>query len=377
MSTGPMSSFFLFPQLPREIRDIIWRFCLPGPQIVEFDRPICNDEPCYGLCEIHHRYHLRLPVLAAVCQESRRLVLRAYYNPETDAEIPRPDYPAAYRHVRFRPGIDILHFNWDEGDEGGYDFENGENNAIPYFCAVTRKAVHNPISITDRHLRQEFNDPFFAGSVRVPTLDKYAMRDHWLVLIQTVSFNFTDDAEALRSGLFGELELDPVRYVDPNDSETLHRYHQLWRTQNPTVITTSTTPAPTAPYAPWTREIQQAAAGVFFALLEHDHQPLRDRLARWKEYIDRRWAWNEFHRMAEEAKAGAPVSVPDRDTLFLPPYPGYDWEDDEEIFDYFRSKYTLNRDHPWIQAVLDKMPIFQPMILFRHRMGIYCTGRKT
>ncbi|OJJ65805.1 hypothetical protein ASPBRDRAFT_79627 [Aspergillus brasiliensis CBS 101740] len=346
-----MSSFVFFPQLPWEIRDIIWRFCLPGPQIVEFDRPICNNEPCFGLCEIHHRYHLRLPVLAAVCQESRRLVLRAYYNPEVDAAIPQPHYPAAYQHVRFRPGIDILHFNWDEGDEGAYTLWYEESNAIPYFCAVTRKAVHNPISITDRHLRQEFDDPFFAGSVRVPALDKYAMRDHWLVLIQTISFNFTDDAEALQSGSGG--------------------------TQNPTVITTSTTPAPTAPYAPWTREIQQAAAGVFFALLEHDHQPLRDRLARWKEYIDRRWAWNEFRRMEEEAKAGAPVSVPDRDILFLPPYPGYDWEDDEEIFDYFRSKYTLNRDHPWIQAVLDKMPVFQPMILFRHRMGIYCTGRKT
>ena len=74
--------------------------------------------------------------------------------------------------------------------------------------------------------------------------------------------------------------------------------------------------------------------------------------------------------MAEEAKAGAPVSVPDRDVLFLPPYPGYDWQDDEE-----RSKYTLNRGHPWIQAVLDKMPVFQPMILFRHRMGIGCTDR--
>ncbi|KAI2993671.1 hypothetical protein CBS147346_10891 [Aspergillus niger] len=298
-----------------------------------------------------------------------------YYNPEADAEIPHPYYPAAYQHVRFRPGIDILHFNWDEGDEGAYDFWNDEDNAIPYFCAVARKAVHNPISITDRHLRQNFDDPFFAGSVRVAALDKYAIRDHWLVLIQTISFDFTDDAEALQSGLFGEFELDPVRYVNPNDSETLHRYCQLWRTQNPTDITACTTTAPAAPIAPWTREVQQAAAVEFFALLEDGHKPLHDRLARWKEYVDRRWVWNVFHRITEEAKAGAPVSVPDRDVLFLPPYPGYDWEDDEETYEYFRSKYTLNRGHPWIQAVLDKMPVFQPMILFRHRMGIGCNGR--
>ncbi|GFN20985.1 hypothetical protein AtubIFM56815_011441 [Aspergillus tubingensis] len=370
-----MKSFVFFPQLPWEIRDAIWRLCLPGPQIVEFDRPICDNEPCRGFCGVHHRYHLRLPALAAVCQESRLLVLREYYNPEADAEIPRPYYPAAYEHVVFRPGIDILHFNWDEGDLGAYDLWNDEDNAIPYFCAVTRKAVHNPISITDRHLWQEFDDPFFAGNVRVAALDKYEMRDHWLVLIRTVSFDFKDDGEALRTGLFGEFELDPVRYVDPNDSETLDRYHQLWRTQNPTDITTCTTTGPAPPIRPWTREIQQAAAAEFFALLEDDQQPLRNRLARWKEYIDRRWVWNVFYRMGEEAKAGAPVSVPDRDVLFLPPYPGYDWQDDEETYDYFRSKYTLNRDHPWIQAVLDKMPIFQPMILFRHRMGIRCTGR--
>lgn len=235
--------------------------------------------------------------------------------------------------------------------------------------------MHNPISITDRHLRQEFDEPFFAGSIRVAALDKYAMRDHWLLLIRTVSFDFKDDAETLRSGLFGKFELDPVRYLDPNDSKTLQRYHQLWRTQNPTIITTCTTTGPAAPITPWTREIQQAAAAEFFALLEDDHQPLRDRLALWKEYIDRRWVWNVFYRMAEEAKARAPVSVPDRDVLFLPPYPGYDWQDDEETFDYFQSKYTLNRDNPWIQGVLDKMPVFQPMILFRHRMGIRCTGR--
>ncbi|GLA42218.1 hypothetical protein AnigIFM63309_010546, partial [Aspergillus niger] len=111
--------------------------------------------------------------------ESRLLVLQDYYNPEADAEIPRPYYPAAYQHVRFRPGIDILHFNWDEGDEGAYDFWNDEDNAIPYFCAV------------------DFDDPFFAGSVRIAALDKYAMRDYWLVLIRTVSFDFIDDAEAL------------------------------------------------------------------------------------------------------------------------------------------------------------------------------------
>ncbi|RAH56635.1 hypothetical protein BO85DRAFT_469350 [Aspergillus piperis CBS 112811] len=328
-----MKSFVFFPQLPWEIRDAIWRLCLPSPQIVEFDRPICDNEPCRRFCGVHHGYHLRLLALAAVCQESRLLLLREYYNPEADAEIPR--------------GM------------GAYLW-NDEDNAIPYFCAVTRKAVHNPISITDRHLRQKFDEPFFAGSVRVAALD---------------NFDFKDDAETLRSGLFGKFELDPVRYLDPNDSKTLQRYHQLWRTQNPTIITTCTTTGPAAPITPWTREIQQAAAAEFFALLEDDHQPLRDRLALWKEYIDRGWVWNVFYRMAEEAKARAPVSVPDRDVLFLPPYPGYDWQDDEETFDYFQSKYTLNRDNPWIQGVLDEMPVFQPMILFRHRMGIRCTGR--
>lgn len=369
-----MESFFFFPQLPWEIRDAIWRLCLPGPQIVEFDRPICDNVPCRGCCGVHHRYHLRLPALAAVCQESRLLVLREYYNPEADAEIPRPYYPAAYEHVLFRPGIDILHFNWDEGDEGAYDLWNDEDNAIPYFCALTRKAVHNPISITDRHLRQEFDEPFFAGSVRVAALDKYAMRDHWLVLIRTVSFDFKDDAEALRSGLFGEFELDPMRYVDPYDSETLHRYHQLWRTQTP----------PASP----------PATLMFLSLRKH-HGPERSSTRPpqsssrfWKMITshcvtDSRGGRNTltvagsgmlFYRMTEEAKAGAPVSVPDRDVLFLPPYPGYDWQDDEETFDYFRSKYALNWDHPWIQAVLDKMPVFQPMIVFRHRMGIGCNG---
>ncbi|KAJ5760000.1 hypothetical protein N7520_007156 [Penicillium odoratum] len=156
------------------------------------------------------------PVLAAVCQESRKVALRKYYSPEADAEIPRQFCPSAYEHVCFRLGIDILHFNWDE------------DSAIPYFCAIVRK-VPNLIFITAEHLRQDFDDPFFAMDVRLTRVDKYAVRDHWLVQVRIISLDFADDAQALQSGLFGELELDPVHYVDPWDSEILRRYHQLWQ----------------------------------------------------------------------------------------------------------------------------------------------------
>ncbi|OJJ94957.1 hypothetical protein ASPACDRAFT_64876 [Aspergillus aculeatus ATCC 16872] len=225
MLCGSMSSFTFFPQL-LGIAGHDLAIVFAGPSgCIAFDRPIYNNEPCHGLCEVHHRYHLRLPVLAAVCPESRQLVLQEYHNPNADIEIPRPCYSAAYEHFRFRPGTDILHFNWDEGDEGGYTLWNDEINAIPYFCAVVRKAARNLISTTDRHLRQELDNPFFAGNSRVEALDKYAMRDHWLVLVQTISFEFMDDTQALQSGLFGELELAPVRYVNPTDSETLRRNH--------------------------------------------------------------------------------------------------------------------------------------------------------
>ncbi|KAJ5638046.1 hypothetical protein N7490_007925 [Penicillium lividum] len=350
---GPLDSFSFFPQLPWELRDAIWRSCLPGPKIVELDRPVCGS-PWDTYCGdwIHRAGHFRLPVLAAVCQESRKVVLREYYDPEVDADIPRPHYPSVYEHVRFRLGVDILHFNWDEGELGNYDFWD-EDNAILYFCAIMRK-VPNLIAITAGHLQQDFDDPFFANDVRVSRIDKYAVRDHWLVQVQRISFNFTDDSHALQSGLFGKLELDPMRYVDPWDSETLRRYYQLWQAQSHTLN------------KPWTRQI--AASAEFFTLLDCDQQPLRDRLTRWKEYIDRRWAWNEYYK-AQEAES---KSVPSWDALFLPPYPGYDWQEDDEIGDYFRSKYTLNRAHPWIQAVLKKMPFFQPMILFRHRTGLGC-----
>ncbi|KAJ5778172.1 hypothetical protein N7520_001418 [Penicillium odoratum] len=213
--------------------------------------------------------------------ESRKVTLQEYYDPEEDVEIPRPFYLPFHEHVRFRLGVDILHFNWDVGD--------------------------------------------------------------------------LDNAHALQSGLFGKLELDPVRYVDPWDSETLRRYHQLWQAQNHILP------------RPWTRQI--AASAEFFALLDCDKQPLHDRVTRWKEYIDRCWAWNEYWK----AKDAEPESVPHLDMLFLPPYPSYDWEeDDETYYYYFKSKYTLNRAHPWIQAVLKKMPFFQPMILFRHRTGVGC-----
>lgn len=68
-----ISSFDLFPQLPREMRLSIWRFCHPGPRIVTVEDPrnSRSQDDRRTICP-------HLPALLSVCQESRNELLRYY-----------------------------------------------------------------------------------------------------------------------------------------------------------------------------------------------------------------------------------------------------------------------------------------------------------
>ncbi|KAF7542508.1 hypothetical protein G7Z17_g11510 [Cylindrodendrum hubeiense] len=74
------SNFPAFCDLPPELRSMVWVYALPGPRVFEIlDTPQSNlNTPAQDGLTFANSCHEAPPSLAAVCQESRALVLRSY-----------------------------------------------------------------------------------------------------------------------------------------------------------------------------------------------------------------------------------------------------------------------------------------------------------
>jgi hypothetical protein len=62
-------TFYKFQDLPTEIRNEIWQYCLPGPRVIE----IRNNRDIPGATSI-----CRIPPILHVCRESREMALKIY-----------------------------------------------------------------------------------------------------------------------------------------------------------------------------------------------------------------------------------------------------------------------------------------------------------
>lgn len=89
-SADQLTQFRLFPELPPELRLKIWHLALPGPRVVEFERPLSWTHQIRGLpwlvwYPVQHSCQPKSP-LSAVNREARD-VFYAEYLPVTKAEF--------------------------------------------------------------------------------------------------------------------------------------------------------------------------------------------------------------------------------------------------------------------------------------------------
>lgn len=132
--------FFLFPQLPLELRCFIWRKCLPH-RVVEIDTVIGDDR--HPICELFDTSYLNSlpPIITRVCRESRHVAFEGVdVQASLDDAEEDDDWDSSLLMRWFRPRTDIIHLNWVKTywDQSTI---HDIGNAIPTFLREAAKGI--------------------------------------------------------------------------------------------------------------------------------------------------------------------------------------------------------------------------------------------
>jgi len=147
-------SFYLFINLPFEIRASIWEYALPDRRVLRV-----SDLPVPDLPNVYHSAGIFFcsaypPALLHVCQESRKVALtqfKSFFEKGWRGEISRPIY--------FRPKLDVLYL--DSERLGGIARDNPEINEIESI------AIPNRLCTEPERIWSANNQPCFQGMKRL------------------------------------------------------------------------------------------------------------------------------------------------------------------------------------------------------------------
>jgi len=173
-----------------------------------------------------------------------------------------------------------------------------------------------------------------------PNLELLSFRKDLLITLQVVCLHVSVEA-ALNSGLFGRLGEERIVLVPTADSETISKYHRLWEA------------------GPEDRE-----AGEFFDTMKL----LQGNVVKWQYELVVYW----LRFKCEQALKDGFASNSDLNGIWLA-----DDHNDEEDYDSDNGmiRYSkgpganwsgfFDEHHPFVKDVLEKMPNFEPVIMFR------------
>jgi hypothetical protein len=234
------NTFHHFPRLPTELREEIWSFCLPH-RVSEMDEPVSwmvydafwrskVELPCS--LRSTSISNARPPLLATVCRESRRVVLRSgnWSSVLEEASGDRP--PEAERVSKTLadddywqdPLRDSAHLNWTKDYEPYLDLPT---DGHPLHSLVWEaKLVNRSASIMLGYMSDNLIErwPFDTLNYVLQTLPESRHEEHqdlaalrklpeWLVVVKVIVIHL-DFASAARTGLFGLMGDQFVQVVD-------------------------------------------------------------------------------------------------------------------------------------------------------------------
>lgn len=356
-------SFPRFLHLPKELRDAIWRFCLPH-RVIEVDFPdvqwYCNERYQYGVddddallrpdgtrykCRLHHatRINSTPPIISRVCHESRSIALESA---QLHTFIDRPTRGAFVSAAWVDHARDTLFLHYHPW------IENLPLSSMPvldYFLAIKEKSGVETVAICDDLL--DATDVIQEGAGAGAGATSVLQRCTSYLVCTAVVVIHANESDAIQSGIFGALGEERVVLVDAFDAERLVRFEDFARARgigqdvaSKAFFEASVNGTPKVHYAETPREFMQ------------------DLEIRWLlrvEFSEERMSPNLSH-----LRRGIWLTEPST-------FDGRD--DDPRLTDYgdlpgrpfARQIWQPNRDHPWVQETLLQMPRFHPVVMFR------------
>ncbi|KAI0864324.1 hypothetical protein F4860DRAFT_529838 [Xylaria cubensis] len=232
---APLTSFPQFTRLPRELRDVIWRLCLPPRRlgIQYWDSRLPNDLPDKNKLYIGLKLPVSPPLISRVCQESRREAVRCFmYDGQRCDDC--PPYPVSYddpkprEQTRGRFWFDensMIYIDtspWDDSPNNNYNGDNIDDREIAPELRELLSDPNAPLCI-DYNLHSsgwsvwEGAKHFWKDEFVEWALKYIAKRKECTVVIGMTTLTMTYQ-EACESGLFGLFAESDVVHIDVTDN---------------------------------------------------------------------------------------------------------------------------------------------------------------
>ncbi|OQO03574.1 hypothetical protein B0A48_10238 [Cryoendolithus antarcticus] len=213
--------FHPFLRLPLELREQIWRYCIPD-RVRELDYPVpetvfSNQSlPCrLGNTSRKNTYP---PLITEVCRESRKVAHETgiYLTEAADPASAEWDAATIIHEIWHDSQRESLHLNWAHEHE---DDCYSRGNALEY---LVRVAQCKPVSLTAEYL--------FESRMKVPhDLEWLNQRTNWQVVVHTIVVHSPIRPAAV-TGLFGLLGDARVQIIDVGDFERVKQCLHLAET---------------------------------------------------------------------------------------------------------------------------------------------------
>lgn len=354
------TSFHLFPKLPQEIRDAIWRECLPR-RVIEIDFPtedwIWLDVPLdddgqttyRGLrCRMAHTsmINAKPPIISRVCRESRAVAFETGTLVEHSWELKGPRlYHRMNKHWVDRARDTVVNLSFNHRSRLWYEnWKEGYGNPVQ----ILRDAILPSNGI------KSISELLLCDLKRKESRDMLESMSKVLVCLETVILH-ADEEPAIQSGLFGRLGEERVVMVDTFDEKRVKEFRDFWRRHRNTP--------------------NELTEKFFEECIVSDPIQCRRTVLKVMEDIKTKWLlerwydttgpwvrqqdvmgitrWRQDFRIVpglvrEQVWTKAPVRNNRHSSI---------------------SFWTPNQEHPWVKATYSSMPQFIPVVMFR-----FCTN---
>ena len=348
-------TFHYFPQLPPELRRMIWEHCLP--------RRVAQVDPCDAffdgrkpeqVCAVRSVTieNTRQPVIAFVNHESRQVALEQGRWLRDEGETCCILLPSFWIQRR----RDVLHLNFTPERSGLwyiFESENGEALLFMFFYradelrmerSIVADAIHpfnlhalldsaDDAEVSERPIiKYEQYESVALSDIAWYTLEWSGYQINVDVVMAAISLHITRES-AVRSGLFGLLGDAPIQLIDVGDEVQLRKYEGIYREHGP--------------------DKEPKVQKIFEVLMSPQFQAAVETWKRQAEWLIFASMWQA--KTKESEKDGITL-----DTASF-------WIPQLHKRDYVRmSDYLPNASHPWVKQVKEKMPIFRPRIMVHY-----------
>lgn len=208
------ATFNRFPDLPAELRLMIWRCCLPH-RVVELDDQECYDGKA-SLCGRSLTTFLngKPGLIARVCRESRQVALQSR-SIISEENMPAEAWWESGTRISQLPPIDrsraMVHINWELGSA---DYHDSGDSILHLAWYATQVACGGSLMMENlRYMNQD-------------NCNALAKRPSWMVVTRVIIIHARPEYAA-KTGLFGLFGDELVQIIDVSDEAKIKAFFDL------------------------------------------------------------------------------------------------------------------------------------------------------